>query len=93
MSTHTPGPWLNDHRVILGRAFDGSHKNICDRVRGQTPDAADANACLIAAAPDLLAALRLAVTALLRYDVPASMEVATAVEKANAAIAKATGQS
>lgn len=35
---------------------------------------------------ELLHALKLTVAALLRYDVPASMEVATAVEKANKAI-------
>jgi hypothetical protein len=59
MSAHTPGPWkIEDGRVIQGRAFDQSYRNICDLVRGQTPESADANARLIAAAPDLLAALQ-----------------------------------
>jgi hypothetical protein len=48
---------IND-RMILGRAFDGSEKAIVDRVRGGTPEEADANARLIAAAPELLDALK-----------------------------------
>ena len=55
---HTPGPWTlqpltTEHgRLITGRAFDGSDKAIVMRVRGGTADQADANARLLAAAPD-----------------------------------------
>jgi hypothetical protein len=58
-TTHTPGPWtLGASREILGRAFDGSARNICDTVRGGSPEAAEANARLIAAAPEMLDALK-----------------------------------
>ena len=66
MSGHTPGPWLakfgllgGGDRSVYGRAFDGSFKYICDRVRGGSPEQAEANARLIAAAPDLLEAAKL----------------------------------
>lgn len=59
MSAHTPGPWtVGERRSILGRAFDKSEKQIVDQVRGGSREAADANARLIASAPDLLAALK-----------------------------------
>lgn len=57
-SAHTPGPWTMVGREIFGNAFDGSARLICDKVRGGSPVGADANARLIAAAPDLLYALR-----------------------------------
>ena len=68
--SHTAGPWTTrvpvvpiasdagEDRMILARAFDGSEKAIVDRVRGGNPHEADANARLIAAAPELLAALK-----------------------------------
>lgn len=52
--SHTPGPWQIDERSVVGQAFDGSWKYICEVVRGGTPGAADANRYLIAAAPELL---------------------------------------
>jgi hypothetical protein len=85
MSTqHTPGPWSDRNGRIfqtdreeltianVGRAFDG--------------DYSPANARLIAAAPDLLEALKDALCALecCGKDYPAA-------SKAQAAIAKATG--
>lgn len=61
MATFTPGPWSLDGRMVLGRAFDGSERAIVDEVRGGTRAQADSNARLIAAAPDLYAALEGAV--------------------------------
>jgi hypothetical protein len=56
---HTRGPWtIGPRREILGQAFDDSARNICDKVRGGSPEAADANARLIAAAPELLDSLK-----------------------------------
>jgi hypothetical protein len=46
----TPGPWKMDKsRRVLGPAFDGSYRSICDQVRGGSPESADANAALIVA--------------------------------------------
>lgn len=56
--SHTPGPWTMVGREIFGNAFDQSARLICDRVRGGSPQAADANARLIAAAPEMLAVLK-----------------------------------
>ena len=58
---HTPGPWrivgeMGDSPFISGTMPDGVPDHICQII--ETPDAEDyANARLIAAAPDLLAAL------------------------------------
>ena len=91
---HTPGPWTalipriphtRLHRMILGRAFDGSEKAIVDRVRGGSQEQANANAYLIAAAPDLLMACQMALNDRMFKDWP---EIATALI---AAIAKAEG--
>lgn len=67
MSKHTPGPWLlNQTSGATHKVFGGPH--ICD-INGDeiawpcfgsadTNDAANANAKLIAAAPELLSALK-----------------------------------
>lgn len=59
--TFTPGPWKLVGREVLGRAFNGAWCLIC-KVSGGTPQHADNNARLIAAAPDLYEALK-AITA------------------------------
>jgi hypothetical protein len=59
---HTLAPWTLDGRTVLGRAFDGSMHAIVERVRGGSPGEADANARLIAAAPDLLTAAETAIS-------------------------------
>ena len=46
--------------MVFGRAFDGSEKAIVDRVRGGSPEEANANALLIAAAPTMFQELELA---------------------------------
>jgi hypothetical protein len=68
----TKGPWRTrvpsipitrlaaDDRMVLGRAYDGSERAIVDRVRGGTPEEANGNALLIAAAPAMYAELELA---------------------------------
>lgn len=59
MSAHTPGPWSIEDNSICNEEFD-----ICiaviedDGGYEATPVAQDANAFLIAAAPDLLAACK-----------------------------------
>jgi hypothetical protein len=66
---HTKGLWqleadpdysVNGRQVfnrVTAKAFDGSWKQIC-RVAGGSPQSRDANAQLIAAAPELLDALK-----------------------------------
>ena len=70
MSAHTPGPWcvrnIPTGQRYIGPSADGSAPTVaCVLLRANVPDdrlAADAR--LVAAAPDLLAALRTALTQL-----------------------------
>lgn len=99
--SHTPGPWLfcddsGPHRNIWAEA------RMIARVDGDEVDceAADANARLIASAPELLQALERAVALIaweLKHDVtnewPNASGIKQEIEKAaRAAIAKATGE-
>lgn len=77
---HTPGPWIYDETWALINAEHGSEIAAVHAARG-TKGEPQANARLIAAAPDLLAAL---VDAYERLTGDRSM--------IRAAIAKATGQ-
>lgn len=107
--THTPGPWNQSHRKtnFLDRwateIYDTSGKTIATAAWYPVKTAhgietnRDANARLIAAAPDLLAACQLftegahaAVRALNDASIPCPSSIALAAEKARAAIAKAT---
>lgn len=99
LPAHTPGPWRFDpenHRIISETAFedytDGDDERIPKSIvcligaMGGTDTKADAR--LIAAAPDLLAALRCLLDAApLKYSGKRSVD---AREQARAAIAKAT---
>lgn len=85
MSKHTPGPWAVANRTISKRpatvVLDADHNEVCEVY---------AAAALIAAAPDLLAALESLNAAVIRagYGNTAMPELS----KAWAAIAKATGE-
>ncbi|MBH9442481.1 hypothetical protein ACTMQP_12600 [Pseudomonas aeruginosa] len=94
MSKHTPGPWGQDKwgslqteggQDVLLRGITtisaGSDERIAE---------AEANTRLIAAAPELLEALRACVSRI--TDEVADAEFLDEVEQARAAIAKATGQ-
>lgn len=96
---HTPGPWyyIKDdewsHSVVTrhGELPDGSpnYWTVASVNKRREPEH-EANASLIAAAPDLLDALK---GALNHWAVPSSICIdRPAYEKARAAIAKATGQ-
>jgi len=92
---HTPGPWKLEPRHQTGVYVTGSdefHSVICQIREYQEENCAEsfANARLIAAAPDLLASLRLLVGM-----VRASASSYTShpdFKRAEAAIAKAEGQ-
>ena len=97
MTAHTPGPWryertdgipVNGRHMISG-AVPGYLAEVRDCVSGDV----QANARLIAAAPDLLAALETAYMALIGY-LPAHRNDVTdaAIGAARAAITKATGE-
>lgn len=96
MSKHTPGPWhvctathpdLGPIRAVATQEGDGVD---CVCIVDQLPgcDESTANALLIAAAPDLLEALKLADATLLG----ANMNAGVVERKVKAAIAKATGE-
>jgi hypothetical protein len=89
MSKHTPGPWKIEHDYKPYVINAGAGHTIC-AITGTAairPEA-EANARLIAAAPEMLEALKL-----VRESGLADEYGASAVEDAiNAAIKKATGQ-
>lgn len=89
MTNHTPGPWAANPDGLIHAGKNRLH--IAQAATIGMGHAAAANARLIAAAPDLLAALQA-----LEWAVDGvayiQEEYAEQVEKARAAIAKATGE-
>jgi hypothetical protein len=102
VSGHTPGPWKQqaerqaglvaairikaEGATIAYVAGDDTVEDVKGRIWERVSDEASANARLVAAAPDLLDALRTMLTYATKAD-------SKAVAKARAAIAKAEGQS
>lgn len=88
---HTPGPWTVDsQRPDLSRELCVWAGDVIVAEATQdhnTPEQAQANACLIAAAPDLLATLRH-----IEAEAGISLDYDTIAEVAQAAIAKAEGR-
>ena len=97
-TTHTPGPW-EIHIYEFGTSYsDGSFyvggPGFCIAQRAPWPERAAesiANARLIAAAPDLLAALKL-VESVYRQNVVVQGEPSSVLDAMQAAIAKAEGR-
>ncbi len=105
-AAHTPGPWIyayspytsQDGKEIPAFEVHGEEK-VCDTNENRPGEEQEANARLIATAPELLEALTLAQTALntaQRFHVPGlpralndSYKIAAVIDKA---IAKATGK-
>ena len=96
-AAHTPGPWNCNHSSASGYDIVCSEISPTDVCvisrRDKTTGEIDANARLIAAAPELLAALETAYMALIGY-LPAHRNDVTdaAIGAARAAITKATGE-
>ena len=96
-AAHTPGPWNCNHSSASGYDIvcsENSPTDVCViSRRDKTTGEIDANARLIAAAPELLAALETAYMALIGY-LPAHRNDVTdaAIGAARAAITKATGE-
>lgn len=91
MTNHTPGPWVigkQDHDVMTVDTANGTA--ICDVYVDSDDRRPPANANLIAAAPDLLAALETLerMVSKMRYTLD---DDDPALEPARAAIAKAKG--
>jgi len=97
MSKHTPGPWLiaeNGKTFVYALGTNQTNVFWCDVQSAGSEKASDqekqANAALIAAAPDLLEAL---IGALDHWPVPSSIcKDRPAYEAACAAVLKATGE-
>jgi hypothetical protein len=97
---HTPAPWIASGVYVqaLYTPTDGGKPFYRDIARTDTnlstPDESAATAQLIAAAPDLLAALNGLTYALMHHPgVTLPAPLATALERSIAAIEKARGQS
>lgn len=86
MSAHTPGPWEQGSRG--GDLVLAGHDKIA--LVNSSTEAFAANARLISAAPDLLAAARLGLEYMLAVK---ETYMARDIEKVRAAIAKAEGKS
>jgi len=104
MSAHTPGPWHAGIGNGEGSIFSDSGRTrledggttlypICSYNRGWNADEDAANARLVAAAPDLLEALRATLRCLEWHEQRHGVGMdAKAVKDAYAAIAKAIGE-
>lgn len=92
ISKHTPGPWMACNAGTLWDYFvwsDAADKSVCNiDYSEQSAAEVEANARLIAAAPELLAALQALAEVALYRDGDCTAQLTTA----RAAIAKATGQ-
>lgn len=98
MSAHTPGPWRRNIKPAskYNTIFAGDAKHIASlSTAGMADDEMEANCNLIAAAPELLEALReIADDYADRFDMTCpgtNPGIKYVVEQARAAIAKATG--
>lgn len=100
MSKHTPGPWIGAgpsyvdplpkyiNEIVADREDDDECKTICYMPVIDEDDETEANACLIAAAPDLLEML---VEAHDIIDAIGQPETAEVADRMRATIAKARG--
>jgi hypothetical protein len=96
-ATYTPGPWATDGRWIVqeveGKSFWSGQPFIADCLPSQSirgNDNTQANAKLIAAAPELLCMLQRMLDEAAMSDVAQSHFSALTLEQARNAIAKAT---
>lgn len=100
-SKHTPGPWTVgriDNSIQLYVLDGAEHEDPCDGIIAAVDMSAadrnlpDANARLIAAAPELLGALRFALAVLNALDGNTAQERAAATLRGQLAITKAEGE-
>ena len=93
MTKHTPGPWHahHDHGWLVVESDNGDMYIKIEKGSAATRRIADAR--LIAAAPDLLAALQVLLRNYAAVHDIGDVEMQPAIYQASAAIAKATGES
>lgn len=93
---HTPGPWEVDENDLMIFSAGGNGKRIADTMPHDEDDMPDdewrANAVLIAAAPELLAALEAMLAAGSAYGCDFTQNNPRIAMQARAAIAKAKGE-
>ena len=95
---HTPGPWINDGTTISARPDPENSATyvapICTMDEDWTPEILAANARLIKAAPELLAALQTLIPHVLHYATLPHAHSGAYRDAAGAlaAIAQATGE-
>ncbi len=77
MSKHTPGPWIE-----VGRYIETDGHILCEMFSARTRDERDANQRLIAAAPELLEALKLAQSIIGHPEDAHSKLISAAIDKA-----------
>ena len=94
VTTYTPGPWRWWVTVggarIAGRPADGSKNFVCDVMPPERAVSYEANARLIAAAPELLEALQAILPDAVANHI-GGPDTQARIDAARAAIAKATG--
>lgn len=84
--SHTPGPWRADGAEIYAESLEW----VAEALNDQLPDGGEANATLIAWAPDLLDSLEECVKWLDAFD--AANEAVGILRRARAIIRKARGE-
>lgn len=89
---HTPGPWEKEPEAGRGAWIKGANDEWAALACGDTDESARANAHLIAAAPDLLEALRVLLAYLPADEDAVDPQQHAALRAARAAIAKAECQ-
>jgi hypothetical protein len=88
---HTPGPWYETGPYVQSAAIN--EDNYVCRAEGDNPKQIEANAHLIAAAPDLLAELQdiaAFVDSAIQQDILNGVECFPMMERIRAALTKAT---
>jgi hypothetical protein len=88
-ASHTPGPWENDRQTVY--SVNGVHEQEIAEVYGNADGNAEANARLIAAAPELLEALK-RITDAIEGTEPSQHVLDCLYKVAIKAIAKAEGR-
>ncbi len=80
MSKHTPGPW-----IAVGKYIATDEHILCEMFYARTRDERDANQRLIATAPELLEALKLAQSIIGHPEDAHSKLISAAINKAEGA--------
>jgi len=88
MSQHSPAPWVADDQLHVYPSGGEAEGPLCICSRFNCPETEAANARLIAAAPELLGALRFVTEQL--GEVSCARRSIEAIQEAKAAISRAT---